>query len=226
MIAYVRDAKSVDPELTKHQNLVLIQGAFSDKQAVYDAISKYKPQAIFSMVTSDNKPHDAISSSATAAVSAVQSIIKQQQDSKDNSYAIGRVRYIPILGYASPLIDEEKQPWFDRKLLSVASFFYSGSSVDMVRAADLLKSQSDLKYTLLLPSVLTNGPRTEKYFASDVEAPDFQQTASSPPQRAWSSISRANLAHYCVSLGEQIAASFDDPSADLQLPRLVTMQEP
>ena len=86
--------------------------------------------------------------------------------------------------------------------MSIALTLYSKPSEDFGRQLaeiESAKTSGIIAPTLIMPPLLTNGKRTDKYLSGDIE--EFKDNMS-----VTNTISRADMADLCLKLGEKVVA--------------------
>jgi len=207
--AYVRNRSKVPPALLANANLNVIEGKNEDQGKLEEAVFSAKPDVVYTMLASDPKPHNGISTGTLGTINALRSWRRKMNEGEggteasSSSSSLFPIPFITILawgvGPTRPLI----QHWLDRTLLSLILWFriYERPAADMqVALAELEKAKEEklVQYIVLAPPLLTNGPRTNSYLADGMK-----QMADK--MRITDTISRADLAYEALLLGEKTA---------------------
>jgi putative NADH-flavin reductase len=189
--AFVRTPARLPASIRSHRALRVDCGELSDVDAVASSLRSARHDVLVCMLASEKPPFTAVSTGTHSLLRALE--------------AIGEARTVPFFSIASWGMGPSQAHiagLLFRTVVSIAkSTFWSKPYADFERQfmdIELAEKKALIRPTILIPPVLTQGPKTDTYVWGEPDAVKHRIGLAS-------SISRASLADLCVRLAERAA---------------------
>jgi putative NADH-flavin reductase len=190
--AFVRGPGRLPANIRSHRALRIDCGELSDVGAVANSLRSARHDVLVCMLASEKPPFTAVSTGTHSLLRALE--------------ALGEARKVPFFSIASWGMGPSRAHIAGlllRTVVSIAkSTFWSKPYADFERQfadIELAEQKALIRPTILIPPVLTRGPKTDTYVWGEPEAIKHRMGLTG-------SVSRASLADLCVCLAERAAA--------------------
>jgi len=200
--AVVRNEARVAREWRNLKSLEIIVGDVADAATIECSWAGQAPDALFCMLSSEQKPHDAVSTGTRAVIDA---LAAEREASADQ----GRTRpFISIaswgLGPTEPFITG----WGPRAIVGFAKrTFWAGPYWDFQKQFELLfaaRQKGLLRPTFIAPPILTDAACETAYLSGDTQA--MRQM-----MRLSSTVARMCIADLAIKLAERAVGGEETP---------------
>jgi hypothetical protein len=206
--ALMRTVGKLPPSLADHPNLTAVQAELADSDEIERAIFAAKPDVVYSMLASDPPPHTAVSTGAHSVFRALRTLHAKQVQAAGDAL-VKPTPFVTIAGWGLEGTPTENLPrrWYERGVMAIGRMLYKAPIADfklMFQRCEAAKADGIVRPIVLMPPLLTNGPRTTTFQYGD-------WSKFTGVMRALDQISREDLAHAALELGEQAAAGEEVP---------------
>ncbi len=166
--AVVRNRARMAPELLAHDALDLVEGDIADAQTIRRSWKGQTPDALFCMLSSEQTPHDTVSTGTHALITA---LAAQKSGFPDDWVPRPFISIASWgLGPTEPFITS----WGARAVVGFAKrTFWAGPHQDFRKQFEMValgKVESLLRPIFIAPSILTDAPCKTAYLSGDVQA--------------------------------------------------------
>ncbi|WP_224028337.1 NAD(P)-dependent oxidoreductase [Paraburkholderia caribensis] len=189
--AFVRDATRLPASVLSHSALQIVTGELSDVDTIARSLSSAGHDVLVCMLASESPPYTAVSTGTHSLLRALEIVAEPR---RIPFFSIASWGMGPSRAYIKGLLM--------RTVVSTArSTFWARPYADFelqFASVDLAERKGLIRPTILLPPILTQGPKSDDYVSGEPHTVNQRM-------RMTSSISRASLADLCVRLAERAA---------------------
>ncbi|WP_176053130.1 NAD(P)-dependent oxidoreductase [Paraburkholderia caribensis] len=187
--AFIRNPTRLPESIRSHPAMTIHSGELLDVSAIASALSSARHDVLVCMLASENPPFVAVSTGTQSLLCALESLGEAQ-----------RVPFFSVGSWGMGASQAHITGFLLRAVVSIAkSTFWAKPYADFERQfADIERAEQRalIRPTILLPPMLTQGPKSATYAYGEPDAMRYRMHAAS-------SISRASLADLCVRLSER-----------------------